>query len=69
MTAFQDALRWTEKKERQRLWAVLLTAIGGHRVGHRPGRVEPRAIKRRPKPHKILTIPRREARKQLTGVA
>jgi hypothetical protein len=65
MTAFQDALRWTEKEERPRLWAALLTAIGGHRVGDRPGRVEPRAIKRRPKPHKILTVPRREARKRL----
>ena len=61
MTAFQDALRGTEEEERPRLWAALLTAIGGHRVGDRPGRVEPRAIKRRPKPHKILTVPRREA--------
>ena len=69
MTAFQDALRWTEKEERQRFWAVLLAAIGGHRVGNRPGRVDPRAIKRRPKPHKILTVPRREARKRLVGAA
>jgi hypothetical protein len=69
MTAFQDALRWTEKEERQRLWAALLTAIGGHRVGDRPGRVEPRAIKRRPKPHKILTVPRREARNRLLEAA
>jgi hypothetical protein len=33
-----------------------------HRVGHRPNRVEPRAIKRRPKPHKLLTQRRAEAR-------
>jgi Transposase DDE domain len=69
MTAFQDALRWTEKEERRRLWEALLAAIGGHRVGNRPGRVEPRAIKRRPKPHKILTVPRREARKRLLEAA
>ena len=69
MTAFQDALRWTEKEERQRLWAALLAAISGHRVGDRPGRVEPRAIKRRPKPHKILTVPRREALKRLLEAA
>ena len=36
-----------------------------HRVGRRPDRVEPRAVKRRPKPHKILTEPRDEARAKL----
>jgi len=36
-------------------------------VGHRPNRVEPRAIKRRPKPHRLLTQPREEARAQLIG--
>ena len=34
-------------------------------VGKRPNRVEPRAIKRRPKPHKLLTQPREEARAKL----
>jgi hypothetical protein len=34
-------------------------------VGHRPDRVEPRAIKRRPKPHKLLNRPREEARAKL----
>jgi putative transposase len=34
-------------------------------VGHRPHRVEPRAIKRRPKPHDLLTKPRDEARAAL----
>ncbi len=34
-------------------------------VGHRPDRVEPRAIKRRPKPHKLLKRPRDEARAKL----
>jgi hypothetical protein len=47
------------------LWRIMLEAIGSHRVGQRPNRVEPRAIKRRPKPHKLLTIPRKEAQKQL----
>jgi Transposase DDE domain len=31
-------------------------------VGNRPGRIEPRAVKRRPKPYKLLMIPRNEAR-------
>lgn len=35
------------------------------RVGHRPNRVEPRAIKRRPKAHKLLNKPRAEARAEL----
>ncbi len=37
-------------------------------VGHRPNRVEPRAIKRRPKPHKLLNQPREEARAKLIGM-
>jgi hypothetical protein len=41
----------------------LLQAVAQHRVGDRPGRVEPRACKRRPKPHKLLTVPRAKARK------
>jgi putative transposase len=45
--------------------AVLLAAIASREVGDRPNRVEPRAIKRRPKPHKLLKIPRPQARKEL----
>ena len=49
--------------------ALLLEAdlehIAGHRVGHRPDRVEPRKVKRRPKPHKLLTQPREAAREEL----
>jgi Transposase DDE domain len=43
--------------------------LAKHRVGHRPNRVEPRAIKRRPKPHKLLTQPRAEARAALQSRA
>lgn len=42
-----------------------LVNLSEHTVGHRPGRVEPRAIKRRPKPHDLLTQPRAEARAEL----
>jgi hypothetical protein len=49
--------------------ALLLEAdlehLAGHRVGHRPDRVEPRKVKRRPKPHKLLTEPRDAAREKL----
>lgn len=47
------------------LVAVHLCNLAGHRVGHRPGRVEPRAVKRRSKPHKLLTQPRQQAREEL----
>jgi hypothetical protein len=39
--------------------------IAWYEVGNRPDRVEPRAVKRRPKPHKLLTKPRREAQADL----
>ena len=48
--------------------AVIAAALAGlteQRIGERPDRVEPRAIKRRPKPHKLLTKPRAEARADL----
>jgi hypothetical protein len=42
-----------------------LSDIATNQVGNRPDRVEPRAIKRRPKAHKLLTEPRAEARAKL----
>jgi hypothetical protein len=45
----------------------LLAAIAYHAVGNRPDRYEPRARKRRPKPYKLLQIPRDEARKRKPG--
>jgi hypothetical protein len=42
-----------------------LTNMPAHIIGNRPGRVEPRAVKRRPKPHDLLTKPRAEARAEL----
>jgi putative transposase len=54
---------------RARLIDVLLSDIANNIVGERPNRVEPRAIKRRPKPHKFLTEPRAEARAKLMSGA
>lgn len=42
-------------------------AIAWHQIGDRPDRVEPRAIKRHPKPHRWLRQPRNEARAALCG--
>jgi putative transposase len=41
---------------------ALLVAIGSHEVGDRPGRCEPRRVKRRPKQYRRLTQPREAAR-------
>ena len=47
-----------------------LRHLARHRVGDRPNRVEPRAIKRRPKPQRLLNQPRAQARAELlTGLA
>jgi len=53
--------------QRLALGRALLTALGREEVGDRPGRCEPRAVKRRPKPHPLLMKPRHEARAELLG--
>lgn len=48
-----------------RLEAALLQAIAGNKLLSRPGRKEPRAVKKRPKKYPALTQPRAKARKRL----
>ena len=48
---------------------TLRQAMASHRVGDRPDRFEPRAVKRRPKSHRLLMVPRAEARSQLVAGA
>jgi len=43
----------------------LLILIAQQRVGNRSGRIEPRAVKRRPKPFPLLTKPRHLAREEV----
>ena len=45
--------------------ATLFLLIAQLRVGERPGRVEPRAVKRRPKPYPRLNKPREKARQDI----
>ena len=63
--AFRIALQTAPLAELTRVCHALLDAIARHRVGDRPNRVEPRAKKRRPKPHPLLNQPREKARKAL----
>lgn len=48
-------------EERQSFMGQITTI----RVGQRPDRLEPRAIKRRPRPHRLLKVPRHQAREQI----
>ena len=59
--AFQAKLGLVDDDKLSAFFEALLDAVAGHRVGNRPGRSEPRAVKRRPKPHPLLTIPRSQA--------
>lgn len=54
-----------EPPERERLGLIHLAAIAADRVGNRPHRVEPRAVKRRPKVLALLMKPRAQARAEL----
>lgn len=48
------------KKVRQQLWEDLLVNLVLDQLPWRPQRVEPRAVKRRPKPYPLLNKPRRQ---------
>ncbi len=52
-----------------RLIDLYLHNLVGYEVGHRPNRIEPCAIKRRPKPQRLLTKPRAAARRDTSLVA
>lgn len=62
LTAFAPKLEAARPEQRARLVDAMLKAVAYHRVGNRPGRWEPRARKRRPKPGARLMQPRREAK-------
>jgi hypothetical protein len=62
---FANGLRNAHGPEHARLEAELIKAIAHCRVGKRPGRKEPRAVKKREQKHPLLTQPRDQARKGL----
>jgi hypothetical protein len=69
MTTFAERLLEAEEERFQELYDWLLVTIGASQVGDRPGRVEPRARKRRPKHYPLLTQPRDQARKALKNAS
>jgi hypothetical protein len=62
VTAFAPKIEAARPEDRARLIDAMLTTIAYHRVGDRPGRWEPRARKRRPKPGTRLMQPRSVAK-------
>ncbi len=48
------------KGKREELWTRLVATLAADLVPERPGRREPRAVKRRPKPFPLLNKPRRQ---------
>jgi hypothetical protein len=64
-----EQFRWLQlfgsEEMRRVVTVVLWMAVATHEVGNRPGRVEPRRVKRRPKSYPPLTKPRQEARAEL----
>jgi DDE family transposase len=65
LRAFEENLRHCPRGRLSLRRAYLLAGIAQLRLPHRPGRVEPRAVKRRPKPRALLTKPRHVLRKRL----
>lgn len=51
-------IAWSKQAYNYDNTAILFILIAQQRVGNRPGRVEPRAVKRRPKPFSLLMQPR-----------
>ena len=62
LTAFAPKLEAASAEQRVGLVDALLRAVAYHRVGNQPGRWEPRARKRRPKPGNRLMQPRHIAK-------
>ena len=64
LNAFRWLLALGTGDDPGRLLRALLLAVATHRVGNRPGRVEPREVKRRHK-GKLMTKPRAQRRAEL----
>ena len=64
LEAFRPAIAQVPSEHLADLYEHMLTAIASHEIGNRPDRLEPRQRKRRPKPYKLMTKPRNQARNQ-----
>jgi putative transposase len=62
---WQQATQLQGTPEYLQVQKSMLRILRTQKVGHRPGRCEPRAVKGRPKSHKLLMEPRADARARL----
>lgn len=69
LNAFREKGLLTSKKGLGRVYQSLFKAIAQHRVKDRPGRVEPRVVKRRPKGYSLMMQPRVILRQRLLTIA
>ena len=65
LAIFADELRHCYGKRLSVMFSTVLGTIATLKLPQRPGRVEPRAKKRRPKPLPLLTVPRQQARQEI----
>ena len=63
MEAFRHVIVRANSVELPGIYKQMLKMIASHKVANRPNRLEPRQRKRRPKPYKLMTMPRKQARK------
>ena len=69
LEALRSPLSQTSPTQREGVLQIVLSAIARHRVGTRPDRYEPRAVKRLPKPSPLWRVPRQLARARLPHAA
>ncbi len=70
LSAFAPKLEATGSAEAARaLWEAMIGLVGQHLVGCRPGRYEPRTVRRVRRKYRRLRGSRREARRKLWGRA
>jgi hypothetical protein len=65
LRAFEQGLRHRRYADLRLAHQAIILAISRRKLPHRPGRVEPRAVKRRPKNQPIMTQPRAVLRAHL----
>ncbi len=58
LNSFMPYFSVADKIDNERMYAKMLSLIVKNKIGNRPGRIEPRAVKLRPKPFKLLNMPR-----------
>ena len=65
LDVFADHLRQVAGQRTSLMMGIMLANIAALKLPHRPGRIEPRAKKRRPKSLPLLTVPRQFAREEI----